>query len=137
MIQKPKNTITRYIRPNNIKHAYKEEEKALRACGDIVSSYIDFVKSRHSGIPQKYRYIRDLYMFMKRTTQPLFTQAIQRALTYKVNSIHQISGIFTNILKKPLYETPSTHHTSEYMNREEYIKGRFCSENDLFISTEQ
>ena len=131
MILKPKNTIKKHTRPSIIRHEYKEEEKALRACGDIVCGYIDFVKSNHSGIPQKYRYIRDLYKCMKRTTQPLFTQAIQRALTYKVNTIHQVSSIFANILKQPLYELPSTQHVSEYLKREEYMEGRFTSENDL------
>lgn len=103
----------------------------IQGTGDIVCGYIDFVKSNHSGIPQKYRYIRDLYKCMKRTTQPLFTQAIQRALTYKVNTIHQVSSIFANILKQPLYELPSTQHASEYLKREEYMEGRFTSENDL------
>lgn len=131
MIRKPKNSIKRFARPTTIRHEYKEEEKALRACSATVSEYIDFVKSNHSGIPQKYRYIRDLYTFMKRSTQSLFIQAIQRALTYKVNNIHQVSNIFATILKQPLYEKPSTHHSSEYMKREEYIKGRFTAENDL------
>jgi len=134
MVREPenkKNKKRRNAQPNNFKHNNQQEEKKLRACGEVVNAYIDFVKSNDSGIAHRYRYIRNLYAFMKRTTQSLFTQAIQRALNYKVNDIHQISNIFAEILKQPLYEKPSTQSVSEYMKRKEYRDGRFTSENDL------
>lgn len=73
----------------------------------------------------------NLYAFMKRTTQTLFIKAIQIALDYKVNDIHQISNIFAEILKQPLCEYPSTKVGFDYKKRDGYINGRFSTENDL------
>lgn len=117
--------------PNNFKKNNKQEEKKLRECGDIVNTYIDFIKSNESGVAQKYRYINNLYAFMKRTTASLFTNAIQRAYTYKVNEIHQISNIFAEILKQPLHEYPSSQVSLDYKKRDGYINGRFSNENDF------
>ena len=70
-------------------------------------------------------------MPVRKTTATLFTQAIERALHYKVNDISQIYNIFSNILKHPVYESPSQNTPPLYKNRPEYMQGKFTHENDL------
>jgi hypothetical protein len=126
-----KTPLHRKKQPNNIKRQCHNEEQALRKIGGSVTEYVDFVKLNQSGISQRSRYIRHLYALMKKTTAQLFIKAIQRALTYKVNNIHQLYNIFSQILKQPLYEKPSSFNVGEYEKRPEYIDGRFTQENQL------
>lgn len=117
-------------KPNNRKNDSKEEQEILRRDGEVVSSYLDFILSRQSGIAYRHRFIRNLYLLRKKTTQSLFTKAVERALHYKVNDISQINNIFAAILKQPLYEKPSHMISDNYKNRPEYMQGRFTSENN-------
>jgi hypothetical protein len=73
---------------------------------------------------------------MGKTTTALFIKAVHRAYAYKVNSITQLTGIFTEILREPLYEKPSTVDRSEIEKRDSYQNGRFTQENDI-SSTEE
>ncbi|MGD9201089.1 MAG: helix-turn-helix domain-containing protein [Chitinispirillia bacterium] len=120
----------RYAKPKYIKHDSKEEERILREDGTVVNNYIDFVKSKESGIPHRHRYIRRLYMLRKKTTPWMFTSALKRALEYKVNDMNQLTNIFSTILRQRLYETPSSQVPSDYKQRDAYIQGRFTHENN-------
>lgn len=122
---------TRRYKPNNRKNDSKEEQGILRRDGEVVSAYLDFVLSKQSGIAYRHLFIRNMFLLRKKTTQSLFIQAIQRALQYKVNHIGQIHNIFATILKKPLYEKPSSMISDNYKNRPEYRQGRFTIENDV------
>lgn len=126
-----KHTAHRKAQPNNIKRRCHNEERDLRHLAHCVAEYIDFVKSNQSGIAHRNRYIRHLHALMKKTTPELFVKAIQRALTYKVNNIHQLYNIFSEILKHPLNEKPSSLIIGEFEKRPEYIDGRFTHENQL------
>lgn len=129
--QDKKSSLRRKTQPNNIKRQCKNEEDALKKMGGSIAEYVDFVTSNQSGIAQRGRYIRSLYAVMKKTTPQLFVMAIQRALTYKVNTIQQLYTIFSEILKQPLHEKPSTQTIGEYEKRPEYRDGQFSQENQL------
>lgn len=122
--------VQRY-RPNNQKDNSTEEQRILRQDGIVISNYLDFVLSKESGIVFRHRFIRNLYALRKKTTITLFTKAIERAQHYKVNEISQIYNIFSNILKHPIYETPSQNTPPQYKNRPEYKQGQFTHENDV------
>lgn len=122
--------VKRY-KPNNRKDDSTEEQRVLRQGDTIIAQYLDFVLSKQSGIVYRHRFIRNLYVLRKKTTATLFAQAIERALHYKVNDISQIYNIFSNILKQPVYESPSQNTPPLYKNRPEYMQGQFTHENDI------
>jgi transposase len=112
--------------PRNIKHSSKEEEARLRNDGESVCRFLDFIKSKESKTPHRHRFIKNLYRLRKKTTNAVFVTAIERALEYKVNDMGQITNIFSQILRKPLYEKSIVQ---DYTQREEYIAGKFTAEN--------
>lgn len=126
-----KHSARKKAQPNNIKKDSYSQELSLRKMGETVCAYIDFVKTKDSGIAQRNQYIRHLHALMKKTTPQLFEQAIQRALTYKINNISQMYTIFSAVLKQPVYEKPSSVSTGDYKLRQEFIDGRFTQENQL------
>jgi len=122
----------RYI-PNNIKHTSKEEQMRLRQDGDTVCRYLDFIMSKESKTPYRHRFIKSLYAIRKKTTPAIFETAIERALKYRVNDMAQISNIFSQLLRRPLYEKPSQTIEPDYMRREEYLEAKFTVENDFLF----
>ena len=122
-----------YHGPNNIKHSSKEEESRLRQDGETVCRYLDFIKSKESKIPYRRRFIKNLYNLRKKTTAAIFVTAIERALAYKVNDMSQITNIFSQILRQPLYEKPSECIVQDYTQRDAFITGKYTTENEPFF----
>lgn len=122
-------------KPKSIKHDYRPQQQELERAGAVVIEYLAFILSKDSGVCHKGKYIRQLHAVQKKTTPQLFALAIQRALTYKVTSIHHLYNIFSQILNQP-----SSHLTSEtiggYETRPEYMAGRFTQENELELPLE-
>lgn len=129
----PEGTNLKY-QPRHRKKTSHEEETFLRSLGPSVNEYVEFVKSKESGIHYKNEYLRRLYFLSKKLSQPLFHSTIKRALTYRVNKIESLSRIAVLSMNKKDIENPDVHHDPGYMDREEYKKGRFNDEtgiNDL------
>jgi len=117
--------------PNNRKNGADDEELALRNKGDIYCSYLDFVHSGECRCHKKSKLIRDLYSLSKKTSESIFSKALQRALEYKVDSIRSIERIVQNLLQNDLFQGIDILISSDYQNRAEYQKGRFSNEADL------
>lgn len=123
-------------KPKNIKHEYRYQQQELEKIDAVVKEYTDFILSKDSGVCHKGKYIRQLHAVTRKTTPELFTAAIQRALTYKITSIHQLYNIFSQILKQPLDQFLTSESLGAYEERPEYMEGRFTQENDLELPLE-
>jgi hypothetical protein len=117
--------------PNNRKKGAAEEELALKSKGSICCSYLDFIHSSECRCQKKPKLIRDLYFLSKKLSENIFTEALQRALEYKVDSIRSIERIAVNLLQKDLFQENDFQISSDYQDRAEYQKGRFSNEADL------
>jgi len=114
--------------PNNIKKPYHEEEKRLRDMDEICREYLDFIKATESGIRQKPKYIRELYLISKKMAKPLFIATVTRALKYRVTNIAAMSRISRQLMNKELWVFPDIPDPGDYKNRQSYQEGRFSSE---------
>lgn len=129
--------------PRNIKKPCEQEEKRLRAAGETVGAYLDFIHSVDSGVKQKPRFIRELYLLMKKMSPALFVTVIERALKYHVAEIGALVRIARQMMGSTLNDLQLPQVTGDYENREAYRKGRFSQERDiaeyrdLFEITEQ
>jgi len=117
--------------PRNRKKTSDEEEKALRAMGEVVSAYVDRVKAKDSGVHYPHHFLRELYLLLRKMAQPLLEQTMERALKYQVNTLEAIARIAAAYLKPNTGELPEIEVAHDYMQREAYQKGRFCDEPGL------
>jgi len=117
--------------PRNRKYGYKEEEKRLREMGDVCCAYLDYVQSKACRIPQKPRFIRELYRLAKKMSSSLFLNTIERAFKYQIASITSIERIAEQLIKKQIQEFPDIPPSNQYEHRKTYQDGRFSTEADL------
>jgi len=127
----PEGVNTNPYEPNNIKKTSHEEEKQLRAKGEICCAYLDFIKSKDCLIKQKPKLIRQMYTFSKKIAPALFDATIERALKYRVSNIDTLMRISHQLMKKEFYEVPEIAAANDYENRETYQQGRFSIETEL------
>jgi len=119
--------------PQNRKKGFSEEERALRSLDPLCGFYLDFI---HSGLcrnRQKPKLIRDLYSLSKRLSLGVFTETLQQAMEFNVDSIHQLERVAQNLLQMDLFPEKEIHLSSNYQDRPEYRKGQFSSEADLGV----
>ncbi|MBF0432807.1 MAG: helix-turn-helix domain-containing protein [Fibrobacteria bacterium] len=115
-------------KPRNRKKSCKAEETVLRSLGPDVCEYVDFVKSKESGIHRKYEFIRQFYHFTLKLAPQLLEKTIERALTYRVTKIETLSNIAVRLMKRNGNTSSEFLVQHDYMEREAYQKGRFCNE---------
>ena len=124
----PPGAKTNPYEPRHIKKPCDEEEKLLRAKGEICLRYLDFIKSDTTKIPQKPNFIRQLYLFSKKLTPDLFAQTIDRAWKYRITNIETIRRIAGTLLNKEFDREPELFPGNDYEKREAYQEGRFSKE---------
>jgi transposase len=119
--------------PNDRKPGHDQEEKCLREMGTVVQEYIDFIKTKKSGVKRIPGFIRGLYRLSKDLTPALFIQTVQRAHQYQVNDLQTLHRIASGILQPllPDYRNSTYQVSEDYQNRPSYRSGRFTEENDL------
>ena len=117
--------------PWNRRYGCKEEEKRLREMGDECCAYLDYVRSNACRIPQKPRFIRELYRLAKKMSRSLFMKVIARAFEYQISSITSIERIAAQLIKQEMNEFADIPISNQYENRKAYQAGRFSSEADL------
>ncbi|MFC1586564.1 helix-turn-helix domain-containing protein, partial [Fibrobacterota bacterium] len=104
------------------------EEKELRALGNPVCEYLDFVKSRESGIFYRNQYIRQLYLLSRKMSLPLLHSVMERALKYRVNRMEMLSAMASRMIRRDISGASGIHVHHDYMDREAFIQGRFGNE---------
>jgi len=117
--------------PRNRKYGFKEEEKRLRKMGHVCCAYLDYIHSKSCRIPQKPRFIRELFRLAKKMSRSLFLNTIERALEYQICSIASIERIAEQLINNEMHELPDIPISNQYENRKEYQAGRFSAETDL------
>jgi hypothetical protein len=86
-----------------------------------VTAYIDMINLPESGVRLRPAFIRELYGFYRQWGKELFTQTVQRAFTYKVNSLDMLSRIATQIVKTIICEDiPCIEAEDDYLKRPAY-----------------
>jgi hypothetical protein len=119
--------------PKDRKQGCVHEEHYLRAIGQIVNEYIDFVKLPGTPIKHKPAFIRGLYVLSKQVGQPLFIQTIQRVQNYRVCNLGNVQRT-AQLLLKTAFSGPhptSIESSSDYQQRQSYQSGRFSEENHV------
>ena len=89
------------------------------------------LRSPSCKIPQKPKFIRQLYRFAARTSTSLFLKTLQRALSYQISSMASLERIAAQMLQRELPGIPEAPGWEPYEERQTYQQGRFSSEADL------
>ncbi|MCK4767110.1 MAG: helix-turn-helix domain-containing protein [Desulfobacula sp.] len=127
----PKGKPAPRYQPNNRKKPTAEEEKLLRSAAPEVNDYLNFVLVMKGRA--KHRFVRQLYSLYKKTALSVFTQALKRALKYRIKSVETIENIIRLLLRQSNYEMPLPEINEAFTNRPAYLEGRFADEVDLSI----
>ena len=129
----PPGALTNPYEPRHIQKPCHEEERYLRALDSQIGVYLDFIRSRDSGVTQKPRFIRELYKLGKNTAPGLFTAAIKRATEYRLADIERVTRILYQLMRQDLYHLPEIAIKSDYEEREAYQAGRFSREAEFML----
>ena len=117
--------------PRSRKYGCKEEEKQLRQMGEVCCAYLDYIQSTACKIPQKPKFIRELYRLAKKMSRSLFLKTIERAFKYQVSAIASIERIAEQLITHEMQALPEIPLSNQYENRKAYQEGRFSAEADL------
>jgi transposase len=119
--------------PKNRKKPTETEEKNLRSLSQDVNNYMDFIV-KQKGI-KKHRFIRSLYRLSHKIALPVFTQALKRALKYRIVNIDTIEHICILLLRSGSYQLPSSVFdvtvNEDFSKRDSFLEGEFSGEVDL------
>jgi len=117
------------FQPNNRKKPTDEEEKRLRALGEVVGAYLDFAL-KPKGV-QRHRFVRDLFRSAQQMSSSLFVTAVERALKYRITCVETIRRIAVMYMTEGVETTPSADVDETFRDREAYEEGRLTDEPDL------
>jgi hypothetical protein len=128
----PDNMKGKIFSPKNITKQSIEEELKLRKMSDKISIYIDFILSKECKLPQKNKFIRDLYCLSKKINASLFIECIDRAYKYKIYNLISIERIALQLLKNNCPAmTLLMDYKDDYQERSTYVEGLYSEESDL------
>jgi len=120
----------RYM-PRHRKNGSEQEEKRLRAMGQEVASYVDYVNKTLGT--QRYRFLRALFALSRQVTQSVFIQAVQRALTYRVVELEAVKRIAWFCMNQGDGYVVDVDVDESYRRRPSYQEGCLTDEPDLSI----
>jgi len=129
----PRGVLTNPYEPRHLQKPCHEEERLLRALDSRIGDYLDFVSSGDSGLPQKSKFIRQLYGLFRNTAPGLFIATITRALEYRLADIERLKRISYQLMHKDLYHIPEIVLKTDYEERQAYQEGRFSREGELTV----
>lgn len=117
-------------------HSYQtsqaEELKLRQSYGDIMSQYLTFISTKEGSVRYRNPFIKNLYSLSLRLAPGVFKKSIERALTYKINSIEAIERIALQLMRLDAQEWPDVANPDSFEAREAYLEGRLSDEPDLF-----
>lgn len=117
--------------PRNLKKGYEEEAKQLRAQGEHVACYLDYIFSAECTIKQKPRFVRELYRLSGQMAKELFASCIERAMKYKIDRIDSLVNIARLLLNEGGEYCAEITGTPDFENRAAYQQGRISRDEDL------
>ena len=108
-----------------------EEEKRLRAMGEVVGRYLDAVL-KPKGL-ERHNMIRKLFALARTMTAELFTKSIERALKYEITAVETIERIALLYVHEGTDLLPSVEVDESYRQREAFQEGNLTDEPDLSV----
>jgi hypothetical protein len=115
--------------PQNRKQGSQREQQRLRALGDEVAAYLDYVL-KTPGI-QRHRFLRELFALSRQVTHGVFVQTAQRALRYRIvdlATLRRIAWLCMHQADEPL---PEADVDEDYQQRAAYQEGCLTDPPDL------
>ncbi len=117
--------------PRHRKNGSEQEEKRLRAMGQEIASYVDYV-SKTLGT-QRCRFLRALFALSRQLPQSVFIQAVQRALHYRVVELGTVKSIAWFCMSQGDGHVPDVDVDEDFRQRPAYQEGCLTDEPDLTI----
>ncbi|MFH1463632.1 MAG: helix-turn-helix domain-containing protein [Pseudomonadota bacterium] len=115
--------------PKNRKKPTVEEEKRLRAMGEVVDAYLDFAAD--PGGISRHRFIRDVFRLSQQTTSSLFVRSVERALRYRIRCAETLRRITLMYLNEGSAPLPCAEVDEHLVERGAYQEGRLTDEPDF------
>ena len=115
--------------PNNRRKPTAEEEKRLRAMGEVVGAYLDFALKPQGN--ERHRLVRDLFRLAKQMTCALFIRTVERALKYRITEIETLRSIARMYLGAGAETLPQAEVDEGLQQRETYLEGRLTDAPDF------
>jgi hypothetical protein len=119
-------------KPKNRKKPTAEEEKRLRALGQVVSDYLDFVLKDMGG-RRRHQFIRELFALSRKMTPGSLCRAVERALKYGITSVETIRNIAHLQLGEDAAALPCVEVDESFLEREAYLEGHLSAEPDFSV----
>ena len=115
--------------PRDRRRPAKLEEKRLRALGDEVSAYLDFVLSA-SGV-QRHRFTRELFALSRKLTEEVFRKTAARAHRYHIVELSTLRRIAWLCLSQEDDAVPEVEVDEDFRQRPAYQEGYLTDQPDL------
>ena len=115
--------------PKHRKHGSQQEEQRLRALGPEVAAYVDYAL----GTPgvQRHRFVRELFALSRKVSQPVFVQALQRALRYRIVQRQTLERIAWLCMSQTDERLPYAEIDESFRQRPAYQEGCLTDEPDF------
>jgi hypothetical protein len=117
-------------RPKNRKQPPVEEEKRLRALGEMFEGYLDFALVE-LGPRRRTRFVRELFALSRQMTAECFCRAVERAWKYRIAAVETIRRIAILQMSEGAELLPAAEVDESLHEREAYLEGRLSDEPDL------
>ena len=115
--------------PRHCPHASAEEEQRLRALGEPLPAYLDFVLST-PGV-QRHQYVRRLFTLSRQMTPDLFRHSVARALHYRITSLATLERIAVLGLQQDPGAWAGVELDEQFRQRPAYQNGALTDAPDL------
>jgi hypothetical protein len=119
------------FRRRNPRKPTAQEEKRLRAMGEVVGQYLDVVL-KPKGI-ERHNMVRKLFVLARKMTPTLFVKSIERALKYEITAVETIERIALLYVHEGTDMLPSVEVDESFREREAYLEGNLTDEPDLSV----
>jgi transposase len=106
-----------------------EEEKRLRAMGEVVGAYLDFALAPKGK--ERHGLVRDLFRLSQQMTSALFIETLKRALKYRIARIEILRRIAVMLMSAGVETLPYAEVDERLQEREAYVEGRLSDEPDF------
>ena len=116
---------------HNCKQPTQAQEKHLRALGQPVNAYLNFVLPL-KGV-SRHTFIRKLLTLSRKMSASLLLKTLERALKYRITSLETVERIALLYLQQGTGELPLAQVDEAFQQREAYQQGSLTELPDLSI----
>lgn len=115
--------------PKNRKEPTLEEEKRLKAMGEVVGTYLDFALKPKGK--ERHHFLRELFRLAKQMTPALFLKTLERALKYRITGIETLRRIALMQMSEGVEMLPSAEVDENFKERDAYVEGNLSDVPDF------